>query len=94
MYLTGLFRRKISIKEGEKLLTEYCEVNGFEDNTTQWKKPSHSKHWFAYKVVSNRKISRNWVSYHHIRGSNKYSIWIDLVNERIVEILRPTSQTN
>ena len=92
MYLTGLFKKRMSLKEGRKLLTEYCELNEFEDSTTQWEKPTHSKHWFAYKIVANKKISRNWISYHHIRGNDKYSIWLDLVSEQIVEILRPTGR--
>jgi len=88
MYFSGLFRKRLSIKQGEELLTEYCRINGFDDNATQWKKPKHSTHWFSYHKRSNRKIATNWVSYHHIRGNDKYSIWIDLVSEEITEILR------
>jgi len=88
MYFFGLFKKKLSIKQGEVLLTEYCKVNGFDDNTTQWKKPKYDTSWFAYRKKSNKLISNNWVSYHHIRGNDKYSIWIDLVTEEIREILR------
>ncbi|GEM_PF-2270444 len=87
MYFHGLFKKKLSIKKGKKLLIEYCKVNGFDDNT-QWKKTTHSKSWFAYHSRSNRMISNNWVSYHPIRGNDKYSVWIDLVTEEIREILR------
>jgi hypothetical protein len=66
-------------------------LNGFEDNTTQWKKSTQSTHWFAYKIRSRKKISRNWISYHRIRKNNKYSIWIDLVTGEICEIPRPTA---
>ena len=90
MYFHGLFKKKISIKQGEKLLTEYCKVNGFDDNTTQWKKTTHAKNWFEYHrhSRSTRMISNNWVSCHPIRGNDKYSVWIDLVTEEITEILR------
>jgi len=90
MYFHGLFKKKLSIKQGEELLREYCNVYGFEDNTTHWKKPSYSKHLFAYSKKSNKMISRNWISYHPIRGNCKYSIWIDLVSQEIREILRET----
>jgi hypothetical protein len=88
MHFNGLFVKKILIEQGEKLLIKYCEVNGFEDSTTSWKRPTHAKHWLAYRRRSNRMISKNWVSYHHIRGEDRYSIWIDLVSEEIREVLR------
>jgi len=88
VYFNGLFRKKMSVNQGEKLLTEYCNINGFDDSTTQWKVPTHAKHWFAYHRWSNKKISNNWVTYHRFRGKDKYSIWIDLVTKEIREILR------
>jgi hypothetical protein len=88
MYFKGLFTKRIYIAEGEALLTEYCSINGFDDNTTHWKKPAHSKHLFAYRKCSNKRIAANWVSFHPTRDNNKYSIWIDLVTEEITEILR------
>jgi hypothetical protein len=87
MYLKGLFKKKISIKQGKKLLIEYCKLNKFDENN-QWKKTTHAKHWFAYKIHSRKMISRNWVSYHPIRKNDKYSVWIDLVTEEIIEIKR------
>lgn len=84
----GLFRKKLSINQGRELLNEYCVVNGFDDNSKQWKRPSHSKHLFAYRKRSNRTISNNWVSIHPTRGDQKYSVWIDLVSQEIREILR------
>ncbi|MBU3111042.1 hypothetical protein [Clostridium lacusfryxellense] len=56
MYFKGLFTKKISIKKGVDLLSEYCKVNGFDDNT-QWKKTTHSKGIFAYHRHSNKLIS-------------------------------------
>ena len=88
MSFRGLFRKRISIKEGERILAEYCRINGFEDNTTQWKKPSHAKHWFAYHIGTRKIISRNWISFHYMRENNRYSIWIDLVTEEIRENLK------
>lgn len=88
MHYSGLFKKSLSIKKGEMLLAEYCSVNGFEDNMTQWKEPTHSKHLFPYKIISHKAISRNRVSFHRIRQNNKYTIWIDLVTEEIGEILR------
>ena len=88
MLFNGLFSKKISLKQGGKLLDEYCAVNGFDDITSQWKKPSHAKSLFAYHRRKNRMISKNWVSYHPTRGNAKYSIWIDLVSKEIREILR------
>ena len=81
MYFNSLFMKRISIKQGEELLTQYCEVNGFEDSNTRCKRPTLAKHWFAYHRHSNRMISKNWVAYHSIRGKDKYSIWIDLVSQ-------------
>lgn len=88
MYFSGLFSKRLSIKQGEALLTEYCRVNGFEDTTTQWKAPKHATHWFSYNIRTKKMISKNWVSFHPIRGDHKYSVWIDLVTEEIREILR------
>lgn len=88
MYFNGLFRKKLSIKQGEKLLSEYCNANGFDGRTTQWKEVTHAKHWFAYRKRSNKIMSSNWVSYHYLRGKTKYSIWIDLVTREIREVLR------
>lgn len=88
MYFKGLFRKKLSIQEGEELLKEYCITNGFGDNTSQWKAPTHNTHWFKYKKRANTKIANNWVAYHYIRGNNNYSIWIDLVTQEIREVLR------
>ncbi len=88
MYFKGLFKKKISIKQGEELLAEYCKINGFDDITTHWKKPSHAKHLFAYCVRSKKIIAKNWVSYHPTRGNCKYSVWIDLVTQEISEVLR------
>ena len=89
MRFTGLFKKRISIKRGKKLLSDYCIINKFEDKNTQWKKPQHHTNWFfAYSKYKNRMISNNWVSCHYVRGDNRYSIWIDLVTEEIYEILR------
>ncbi|MBW9154279.1 hypothetical protein [Clostridium estertheticum] len=88
MNLKGLFKKKLSIDQGEKLLEEYCNENGFEDNTTQWKEVTHSKSWIPYVRRSNITSSNNWVSYHPIRGKQKYSIWIDLITGEIREVLR------
>lgn len=88
MFYTGLFKKRLTIKQGEELLAEHCRVNGFDDNGSQWKKPTHSKHWFSYIRRGHKMISRNWVSYHPTRGDAKYSIWIDLVTQEIREILR------
>lgn len=90
MYFHGLVRKKISIEQGMKLLTQYCKENGFDDNTTQWKETTYAKHWFPYRMRSNTIIVRNWVSYHRIRGKDRYSIWIDLVSDEIRDILRQT----
>jgi len=80
MKFKGLFKKKLSIKQGKRLLTAYCELNGFDDdNTQQWKKITHDKHLFAYHKRSNLKIVDNWVAYHLTRGNNRYSIWIYLV---------------
>ncbi|HEY8890473.1 MAG TPA: hypothetical protein VIM70_09480 [Clostridium sp.] len=87
MLFNGIFKKKISIKQGEKLLTEYCKVNGFDDKS-EWKKTSHAKNFFAYHKLSNKRVSNNWVSYHPSRGNNKYSVWIDLVSKEIREVLR------
>jgi len=88
MFLSGIFSKKTSIKKGKELLTEYCKENGFDNNTTEWKKATHSKHRFAYQIKSNTIISKNWVAFHYYRGNNKYSIWIDLVTNDIREVLR------
>ena len=88
MYFSGLFSKKISVQQGEELLTEYCKVNGFGDATTHWKKPSHAKHWFAYRKQSHKLIPNNWVSLHPIRENYKYTIWIDLVSQEIKEFLK------
>jgi hypothetical protein len=88
MYFKWLLRKKISIKQGEELLNEYCRVNGFDDSPTHWKKPTHHAHWFSYRKRSNSKIANNWVAYHPVRCNNKYSIWIDLVTGEIREVLR------
>ncbi|MBU3181836.1 hypothetical protein [Clostridium psychrophilum] len=88
MYYHGLFKKRISLRKGKRLLTKYCRVNGFDDDATHWKETTHSRNWFAYHGRSNRRISNNWVSYHPIRGNDKYTVWIDLVSEEITEILR------
>lgn len=88
MYFGGLFMKKISIKQGEELLREYCRVNGFGDNSTHWKKPSHAKHWFAYNKKAHSVAPNNWVSYHPVRENYKYTIWIDLVSKEIREFLK------
>ena len=88
MYFCGLFKKRISIKQGERLLSEYCKVNGFDDDSKHWKKSTHSTNWFAYRKRSNNMIANNWVSYHPTKGNYKYSIWIDLVTKEIIEILR------
>ena len=88
MYFKWLLRKKLSIKQGEELLTEYCELNGFDDDTTHWKKPTHDVKWFSYRKRSNTMIANNWVAYHPVRNNNKYSIWIDLVTGEIREVLR------
>jgi len=88
MFLSGLFRKRISLKEGKELLTEYCKENGFDVNTTQWKNTTYAQNRFAYHRKSNKIVSRNWVAFHYLRGSNKYSIWIDLVTKEIRETLR------
>ena len=87
MYFKGLFMKKISVRQGVELLSEYCKVNEFDDNT-QWKKTTHAKHLFAYRRRLNRLISNNWVSCHPTRGDLKYSVWIDLVTKDITEIAR------
>jgi hypothetical protein len=91
MYFKGIFKKKLSIKQGEELLTEYCTVNGFDDIKSQWKRSKHSKHLLAYRKKSNRLISKNWVSYHPTRMNEKYSVWIDLVSKEITEILRKSA---
>jgi hypothetical protein len=91
MFVSGLFKKRISISEGEKLLKEYCEENGFDDNSTQWKEPTYNKHWLAYHKRSYKMISHNWICYHLTRGNDKYSIWIDLVTKEIREILRQSA---
>jgi len=88
MLFKGIFQKKISIKQGEKLLTEYCKENGFDNNAAQWKKTSHSKKFFAYHKHSNKRVANNWVSFHPSRGNDKYSVWIDLVSKEIREVLR------
>lgn len=90
MYIKGLFKKKLSIKQGEELLMEYCAVNGFDDKTKHWKEPSYSRHLYAYIKHSNKMIAKNWVSFHPTRGNSKYSVWIDLVSQEINEILRDT----
>ncbi|WP_298847252.1 hypothetical protein [Clostridium sp.] len=90
MHLIGLFKSRITVKKGKRLLADYCKLNGFEDNTTQWKKVTFAKHCFAYKINSHKRVARNWVSFHYMRENNKYSIWIDLVTEEITEVLRET----
>ena len=82
------FRKKLSIKEGEELLAQYCEENGFDNVAAQWKSPTHATHWFAYSKQSDKVISKNWVAFHPIRGNTKYSVWIDLVTEEIREVCR------
>jgi len=47
MYFKGIFKKKLSIKQGEALLTEYCAANGFDDIKSQWKGHSHGKHFFC-----------------------------------------------
>jgi hypothetical protein len=88
MHLKGLFRKKLSVKEGQRLLTNYCKINGFDNDTTQWKDPTHDTHWFAYHKRSNKRVANNWVAYHPFRDNNKYSVWIDLVTKEIREVLR------
>ena len=88
MYFGELFTKKISISQGEALLTEYCRVNGFEDDSTHWKKPSHCNHWFTHRRQPNRMASNNWVSYHPVKNNYKYTIWIDLVSKEIKEFLK------
>lgn len=88
MHFNWLSRKKLSIRQGQKLLTEYCNENGFDDNSSQWKNPTHDTRLFAYHKRSNKIISNNWVANHLTRGNNKYSIWIDLVTEEIREVLR------
>ena len=88
MFFNGLFRKRLTINQGKQLLTEYCKENGFDDNNTFWKTTSYSRHFFAYHRRSNKKVADNWVSFHPIRGNDKYSIWIDLVSKEIREILR------
>ena len=39
MYFNGLFKKRLSLNQGEALLSDYCKINGFDDNTTQWKVP-------------------------------------------------------
>ena len=90
MFLNGLFRKKLSISEGEKLLKDYCNVNGFDFNN-QWKTTTHNRNLFAYRIRSHKKISNNWVSYHLIRENDKYSIWIDLVTEEIRVVSKRTA---
>lgn len=89
MFIKGLFKKRISIKKGEKLLSEYCVINGFDDVTIQWKRPKHHTNWIlAYHRNKSRVVSNNWVSFHPTRGEYKYSVWIDLITEDISEILR------
>ena len=88
MYYSGLFKRKLTVKQGSKLLEEYCRLNGFDGNTSQWKNPTQAKHWFSYMKQGHKIISRNWVCFHYIRENSKYSIWINLANENITEIER------
>jgi len=88
MLFNGIFKKKISVNEGERLLTEYCSINGFDNITSQWKRTSHATNFFAYHKQSNKRVSNNWVSYHRSRGNNKYSVWIDLVSKEIREVLR------
>jgi len=88
MLFNGIFKKKISINQGKKLLMEYCKVNGFDANTSPWKKTSHASNFFGYQKQSNKKVSNNWVSYHPSRGNDKYTVWIDLISQEIREILR------
>jgi hypothetical protein len=87
MNFNWLFRKKLSIKQAEELLTQYCQLNGFDDSTP-WKAPTQATHWFRYRKRSNKIISKNWLAYHLKRGSEKYSIWIDLVSKEIREVAR------
>ncbi|MCB2293940.1 hypothetical protein LGK95_10460 [Clostridium algoriphilum] len=91
MFFKGLFRRKLSIKQGKKLLTEYCKLNGFTDSSSQWKNTTYDKHWFPYFKRTNVMVANNWVAYHPTRGNDKYSVWIDLMTEEIREVLRGPS---
>ena len=88
MRFKGLLKKRISVKKGKKILDEYCEINGFEGNGTEWKKPTHARHWFAYNIGKRTVRSRNWVAYHYMREDKKYSVWIDLVTEEIRENLK------
>lgn len=70
------------------MLAEYCRLNGFGPDTTQWKKVTYCTRFFAYNKRSNNKSANNWVAYHHVKENEKYSIWIDLVTGEIREVLR------
>lgn len=88
MYFNQLFRKKISIRQGKRLLQTHCKLNGFDDNPELWKATTHRTHLFAYHRRSNNMVANNWVSYHPIRENLKYTVWIDLVSKEITEILR------
>ena len=87
MNLNWLLGKKLSLKQGEELLKQYCEENGFDD-ASPWKEPTHATHLFAHRRRSNKIISKNWLAYHLKRGSDNYSIWIDLVTKEIREVAR------
>ena len=82
-----LFRKKISIEQGEELLKQYCDINGF-DASSPWKNPTKATHFLGYRKRSNKIIAKNWIAYHLHRGNEKYSIWIDLVSKEIREVAR------
>ena len=88
MHFKWLFRKKLSIEKAEKLLAEYCELNGFGDKSTHWKSPTHRTNLIPYRKRANTMISNNWVAYHPVKRNDKYSIWIDLRTEEIREVLR------
>jgi hypothetical protein len=88
MYFSRLFTKKISIKQGEELLTEYCKINGFGDNTTHWKKPNHVKPGFGFRKSSSKTTPNNLLCYHPTRENYKYTILIDLVSKEIKEFLK------
>ena len=79
--------KRMPFRKGEQLLIEYCNVNGF-DYAAQWKRPTHAKHWLAYRKQLNKIISTNWISFHPTRGNDKYSVWIDLITGEIRETLK------
>jgi len=88
MFFKELFVKKLSVRQGMKILAVYCRVNGFENYLTHWKKVTYSTKWFSYSKRSTTKRANNWVAFHPVKKNEQYSIWIDLVTGEIREVLK------